>query len=266
MTSIHCQIHPSAIVDPKATIAEDVVVGPYSIIGPNVTLDAGVWVGPHVVIEGHTHIGAGTRIFQFASIGSAPQDLKYRGEASTLTLGSNNIVREYVTLQPGTQGGGMATRIGDRNLFMANSHVGHDSLIGNDNIFANSVALAGHVTITSGVIIGGLAAVHQFVKIGENALLSGGAMVSQDVPPYCIAQGDRATLRGINTIGLQRHKFSPEDISAVKKAYRHMFFTTGKLKEKAENLPTSLLASSAVMHFIEFITSSERGICSSAKQ
>ena len=182
-------IHSTAIVSRSAEIAKDVQVGPYSVIGPNVKIDSGTWVGAHVVVEGHTTIGKNNRLFQFASVGSAPQDLKYKGEPTLLIIGNSNIIREYVTIQPGTIQANGKTVVGDGNLFMASSHVGHDSIVGNGNVFANNVALAGHVTIQNKVIIGGMVGIHQFCTIGDHAMLSGGSMVVKDIPPYCIAQG-----------------------------------------------------------------------------
>lgn len=254
------EIHPTAIVDAKAELGSGVSVGPYSIIGPEVVIGENTKVGPHVVIEGKTTIGRGCEIFQFSSIGAKPQDLKYRGEPSTLTIGDKNLIREFVTLQPGTAGGRMTTTIGDGNLFMANSHVGHDSLVGNGNILANSVGLAGHVTLHNNVIIGGLAGIHQFVRVGSHAFISAGSMVGQDIPPYCFGQGDRCHLRGINLVGLQRAQFSDEEISAIKKVYRHLFGSAGSAVQRIASLPESLASFPAVQRMVQFISESERGV------
>ncbi len=260
-----CDIHETAIVDPAAELGAEVQIGPYSIIGPHVKLGDRCWVGPHAVVEGRTTIGAESKVFQFASVGAKPQDLKFNDEPSTLVIGQKNIIREFVTLQPGTEHGHMTTVIGDGNLFMANSHVGHDCRVGNYNVFANSVALAGHVTIDNNVILGGIVGIHQFVRIGSFVMLSGGSMVGHDIPPYCIGQGDRCFLRGVNTIGLQRAGFTDEEISAVKKTYRLLFSSVGGLAEKIAGLPEELRSMDKIAHMLEFIKNSERGVCSPAR-
>ncbi len=259
-------IHSTAVVASGAQIAENVQIGPYSVIGANVKIGAGTWVGPHVVVEGHTTIGENNRLFQFASIGSAPQDLKYKGEPTLLIIGDSNIIREYVTLQPGTIQANGKTVIGNGNLFMASSHVGHDCVVGNGNVFANNVAVAGHVTIQDKVIIGGMAGIHQFCTIGNHAMLSGGSMVVKDVPPYCIAQGDRANLRGLNTLGLQRAGFEKEQIFNIKKAYRSLFMAKGKMSERINSIPSEIAIQPYISTMIEFIKSSQRGICSVEKE
>ena len=253
-------IHSTAIIDSTVELSADVSVGPYSIISGNVKIGRGTKVGPHVVIEGNTTIGEECEIFQFASIGAKPQDLKFQGEPSTLVIGSGNKIREYVTLQPGTKGGIMTTEIGDNNLFMANSHVGHDCRIGNRNIFANSVALAGHVTVFDGAIVGGLAGIHQFVRVGSYSFLSAGSKVGQDIPPYCFGQGDRCYLRGVNVVGLQRNGFSPEEVTAIKKSYRLLFGSVGGLEEKINGLPSELSDQKVIQDMIDFIKDSERGV------
>lgn len=257
-------IHPTAIVDNKAEIASDVTIGAYSIIGPNVKIASGTKVGPHVVIEGHTSIGEKCNIFQFASLGAAPQDLKFKGEPSTLIIGKNNTIREFVTLQPGTASGTMSTEIGNNNLFMANSHVAHDCRVGNNNVFANSVALAGHVTIHNNAILGGMAGIHQFARVGSLVMISAGSMVAQDVPPYCMIQGDRACIRGLNLIGLQRSGMTEEEIIAIKKTYRHLFSTVGKLKEKIQSLSSEIASNPKIKHMTDFILESKRGVCNPA--
>lgn len=254
------QIHSSAVVAPGAVIGEGCTVGPYTIIGPHVRLGSGNRIGPHVVLDGHTILGDENVVFQFASVGAPPQDLKYRGEPSTLTLGSRNIIREFVTLQPGTSGGGMRTVIGDDNLFMANCHVGHDSFIGNRNVFANSAAIAGHVTIRDKVTIGGLSGIHQFVVIGDQAIVGGGAMVAKDIPPYTMAQGDRARLIGLNKIGLERHGTTAEEIGRLKKLYREVFFGEGSLHERVQTLLERNLDFPPGRSFLEFIATSKRGV------
>lgn len=262
-------IHPTAIVDPSATIGEGTTVGAYSIIGPHVVLGRHNTVGPHVVIEGHTRIGDGNTIFQFASVGSAPQDLKYRGEPSELIIGNKNIIRECATLQPGTTGGGMLTKIGDQNLFMANTHVGHDTFVGSRCVFANSAALAGHVIVGDGVIVGGLSGIHQFVRLGDVAMIGAGAMVSQDVPPYFMAQGDRAKIHGLNRVGLERNGGTREDLAAIRALYRGIFpprsgGATGRktFKERLAAAKAEVGGNARAAQVIEFLETSERGICS----
>lgn len=253
-------IHPTAIVSDGAKIGDGSSIGAYSIIGPRVVLGKGNKIGPHVVIEGNTVIGDENTIFQFASVGAEPQDLKYKGEDSLLEIGSHNKIREFVTLQPGTSGGGMLTKIGDSNLFMANCHVGHDAIIANNNVFANSAAIAGHVTIGSGVTLGGLSGVHQFVKLGDFCLLGAGSMITKDIPPFCIAQGDRAHLFGINKVALSRKGYSSDDVLKIRKIYREIFFDEGNLTSKAEAAKTKYAGFELGQQFIEFISQSERGV------
>lgn len=253
-------IHPTAIISDGAKIHESVVIGPYSCIGPNVSIGSNTKIHSHVVIDGITSIGDYNEIFSFACIGTTPQDLKFSGEQSTLSIGDRNKIREYVTIQPGTKHGLMRTKVGSNNLFMANSHVGHDCTVGSNNVFANSVGLAGHVTVEDGVIMGGMSGVHQFSRLGSLSFISGGSMVGLDIPPYTFAQGDRCSIRGLNLVGLQRAGFTPEDISAVKKAYKHLFSTVGHLKEKVENLPEDISLNSRVKHMLSFLASTERGI------
>lgn len=260
------EIHPTAIVDRAAQLGADVQVGPYSIVGPHVKIGDRCIIKAHVVVEGHTTLGPDCRVYQFASIGADPQDLKFQGEPSTLILGERNTVREYVTLHPGTKHGKMTTVIGNNNLFMGCAHVGHDCVVGDNNVFANSASLAGHVTIMNNVILGGLVGVHQFTRIGDNVMLSAGSMVGADVPPFCIAQGDRAHLRGLNVIGLQRAGYSDSEIRNLKRAYRHLFGTVGNSVLRIETLPEDVECDRLVSRVIEFLrTSSDRGICQPAK-
>lgn len=254
-------IHPSAIVAPGAELESGVEIGPYAVIGPRVRIGKNTWVGPHVVIDGHTTLGSENRIFQFASVGAIPQDKKYRGEDSRLIIGNRNTIREFATLNPGTTGGGMVTRVGDDNLFMVYSHVAHDCLIGSQVILANSAALGGHVTLEDYVTIAALAAVHQFARIGESAYIGAGSMVSLDVPPYCLASGDRAHLYGLNVIGLKRRGLQPPQLAALKKAYR-TFFTEGfPLKDALARVHQERPSFPEVAHLAEFIACSQRGIC-----
>ncbi len=254
-------VHPTALISDGAEIGAGTKIGPYSIIGPKVRIGKTNTVASHVVIEGNTTFGDGNTIFQFASIGSVPQDLKYNGEDSRIEIGNNNIIREYVTIQPGTKGGGMLTRLGDSNLFMANSHVGHDCIIGNRNIVANSVGLSGHVTLEDGVIIGGLSGIHQFVRLGAYSFLGGGTMATQDIPPYCMAQGDRAKLSGLNKVGLERNGFSEDEILTLRKIYRAIFMKSGILKDKLASIEQEYSQVKGVKDFLAFIKSSERGVC-----
>lgn len=245
-------IHPTAIIEEGATIAPDVAIGPYCVIGANVTLESGVTLKPHVVIEGHTHVGEGTTIYPFASIGSAPQDLKYAGENSTLTIGKNNTIREHVTINPGTESGGMKTVIGDNNLFMMASHVAHDCIIGSNVIMANNATLGGHVEVGDHAIIGGLAAVHQFVRIGTHAIIGGMSGVESDVIPYGRVKGDRAWLAGLNLIGLERRGFSKDEIRNLQKAFKQLFGDEGTMEERIEAVSSGFDSDATVAAIIAF--------------
>ncbi|HEY4485960.1 MAG TPA: acyl-ACP--UDP-N-acetylglucosamine O-acyltransferase, partial [Nitrospiria bacterium] len=214
------EIHSTAVVHPGAHLAEGVTVGPYSIIGENVKIGRGTRVASHAVIEGWTEIGEGCRIFQFASIGADPQDLKFRGEKSALIIGRNNTIREFVTIHRGTGPGGGVTRIGDDNLLMAYVHVAHDCGVGNHVVLANAATLAGHITVQDHAIVGGLSGLHQFVRIGRHAIIGGCSAVPQDIPPFVSAVGNRAKLYGLNTVGLKRGGFGEERIAAIKSAYK----------------------------------------------
>jgi UDP-N-acetylglucosamine acyltransferase len=260
-TKSHCaKIHPTAVIAPDAVIGEGTSIGPFSVVGAGVIIGKNNKIGSHTVIEGRTTIGDENQIFQFASVGAEPQDLKYSGEESVLKIGDKNIVREYVTLQPGTSGGGMETVIGDANLFMACSHVGHDSIVGNHNIFANSAALSGHVTIGNWVTMGGLSGAHQFIRIGDHAFLGGGTMVSKDVPPYCLAQGDRAYLFGLNVVGMKRRGFDVTDISILRKLYRDLFLGKGKMADRLELLCEEHSNNKAASFLLDFVKASDRGV------
>lgn len=254
------QVHPTAVVHPDAQIHETVEIGPYSVIGPKVKIGPGSHVGPHVVIEGRTTLGARNRVFQFSSLGAAPQDLKYGGEDTELIIGDENQIREFTTLHIGTAGGGGVTRIGNRNLFMANSHVAHDCVVGNGCILANSAALGGHVMVEDHVIFSGLTAVHQFTRIGKHAFVAGGAMVVMDVPPYCMAQGDRAELVGLNTVGLERHGFTEAQIGRIKEAYKILFRSKLQMAEALARLKAEFSGQPEIDHLVEFISQSKRGL------
>jgi UDP-N-acetylglucosamine acyltransferase len=254
------RIHSSAIVDPKAEIADEVEIGPYSIVDARVSIGRGTVVGPHVVIKGLTEIGERNRIFQFASIGEVNQDLKYRGEETRLKIGSGNTIREYVTMQVGTVTGRSETTIGDRNLFMVYSHVAHDCEIGNDCILANCATLAGHIRIDDGAIIGGLAGIHQFCRVGTMAIVGGCSKIVQDVPPYMMADGHPAKVRGVNLEGLRRKEFSREAIKEIKAVYKILYNSRMNTAQALLRLKEEYPSSSCVGAVIEFIEASRRGI------
>jgi UDP-N-acetylglucosamine acyltransferase len=255
-------IHPTAIVEAGARIGNDVTIGPYSCIGPNVELGEGVTIMAHVVVGGRTTIGPRTRIFPFASIGLQPQDLKYHGETSVLRIGADNTIREHVTMNPGTEGGGMVTSVGDRCLFMVGAHVAHDCKVGNNVIMANNATLAGHVEIGDHAVLGGLSAVHQFVRIGQHAMVGGMSGVEQDVIPYGSVMGDRARLAGLNVVGLKRRNFSRDEIHALRSAYRMIFAAEGTLAERIADAASMFKDAPPVMDIVAFIRAdSSRAIC-----
>ena len=247
------EIHPTAIIDSHATIGDNVSIGPYCVVGAKVELDTGVKLHSHVVIDGRTKVGEETQIFPFASIGLRPQDLKYQGEESALIIGRRNSIREYVTMNPGTQDGGMKTLVGDDCLFMAGTHVAHDCIVGNNVILANNATLAGHVEVGDFAIIGGLAAVHQFARIGRHASIGGMSGVENNVIPYGSVVGDRARLAGLNIIGLKRREFSKEQISNLRTAYRMLFAEEGTLAERIEDVAVMFADHAAVMEIISFM-------------
>jgi UDP-N-acetylglucosamine acyltransferase len=255
------RIHQTALIDRQAEIDSEVEIGPYSVIGAGVRIGQQTRVASHVVIEGRTSVGKGNTIYQFATIGSRPQDLKYRGEASELIIGNHNTIREYVSLNPGTAGGGMVTRVGDHNLLMMHCHIAHDCLIGSHNIIANGATLGGHVVVEDHVIVGGLVGIHQFARIGSGAILGAGSMVSKDVPPFCNATGDRARLRGLNLEGLKRRGFTTTAIDALKKAYRIIFQSKLKTKDALEKVRRELSPTAEIDILLAFIAQSQRGIC-----
>lgn len=248
------QIHPTAVIEPGAEIAPGARVGPYCHVGAKVVLAGDVELISHVVVAGRTSIGEATRIFPFASIGHQPQDLKYKGEESRLVIGRRNIIREYVTMNPGTTGGGMVTRVGDDSLFMAGVHVAHDCIIGEHVIMANNATLAGHVVVGDYAFLGGLSAVHQFVRIGQHVMVGGVTGVERDVIPYGSVMGDRARLVGLNMVGLQRRGFSREDVQALRNAYQMLFENgSGTLAERVEAVAARFPAVKPVCDIIEFI-------------
>ena len=253
-------IHARAVVSSEAELAADVTVGPYSIIGPQVRIGPRTVVGPHVVINGPTHIGADNRIHQFASLGDAPQDKKYQGEATLLTIGDRNVFRESCTMNRGTTHDKGETRIGNDNLFMAYSHVAHDCVIGDNTVFANCASLGGHVEVGDWVIVGGLSAVHQFVKIGAHAFLGGGSILSRDVPPYVMVAGNPAVPHTVNSEGLKRRGFSEEQIRNIREAYRILYRSELKLSEAVARLAELAENHAEVLSFVDFIRGSTRSL------
>jgi UDP-N-acetylglucosamine acyltransferase len=256
-------IHPTAIIHPSTQIAKNVEIGPYAVIGEDTILHPRVRVGPHAVLE-FAEIGEGSQIHAHAFVGTPPQDLKYRGERTKVVLGPGCVVRECVTLHRGTAATGV-TRIGARCLFMAYAHVAHDCVIGTEVIIANSVAIAGHVEVGDGAILGGLTGIHQFVRVGKLAMIGAGAMVPLDIPPFTMAWGDRARLSGLNLVGLRRRGYSSEEISALKKAYHDAFRSGVRLQEYLERTKGADLLP-PVREFVDFLAHSQRGICRPARK
>jgi len=254
-------IHPTAIISPDAKIAGDVEIGPYSIIGPSVTIGKGTKIGPHVVIESHTDIGENCHILQFASIGAAPQDLKFRGEETRVIIGNYNTIREFVTIHRATVADIGVTIMGDYNLIMAYSHIAHNCKLGDHVIMVNAANLAGHIHVEDYAIIGGLTGVHQFVRIGAHCIIGGASAVAMDIPPFVKAAGNKAKLYGLNTIGLRRRGFNEENIKALKEAYRIVFRSSLLLKTAIARVKSEVADVPEVRHFLEFIESSPRGIC-----
>ncbi|NDE89947.1 MAG: acyl-ACP--UDP-N-acetylglucosamine O-acyltransferase [Alphaproteobacteria bacterium] len=255
-------IHPTAIVNPAAVLGDGVSIGPYCIIGGEVKLGANVKLHSHVVIDGNTSIGEGTEIFPFASIGTAPQDLKFKGEPSRLEIGARNSIREHVTINPGTQGGGLLTKIGDDCLIMIGAHVAHDCQIGNNVILVNNATLAGHVHVGDHAIIGGNSALHQFVRIGAHAMIGGMSGVENDVIPYGTVMGERAHLAGLNLVGLERRGFKKDQINELRNAYRMLFAPEGTFSERLEGVSEQYASSAVVKDIVGFIrTKSSRPIC-----
>jgi len=256
------EIHPAAIIENGAEIDASVKIGPYCCIGAGVTIESGVQLHSHVVVSGKTRIGKDTTIFPFASIGHQPQDLKYQGEPSALEIGCNNIIREHVTMNPGTVGGGMLTKVGDNCLFMVGAHVAHDCMIGDNVIMVNNATLGGHVEIGNWAILGGLSAVHQFVRIGRHAMVGGMSGVENDVIPYGSVFGNRAHMSGLNLVGLKRRNFSREDIHDLRRAYRLIFSPEGTFVERLADVAELFSTVEPVMEIVQFIgAESSRSIC-----
>jgi UDP-N-acetylglucosamine acyltransferase len=251
------QIHQTAVIEKGAGLGAGVKVGPYCVIGGNVRLGNGVELKSHVVIDGYTTVGDETVVFPFASLGHAPQDLKYSGEKSELLIGKRNKIREHVTMNPGTAGDKMKTVVGDNCLFMMASHVAHDCVIGNNVILANNATLAGHVEVGDFSIIGGLAAVHQFVRIGPFAMIGGMSGVEYDVIPFGLVKGERAHLAGLNYIGLERRGFTKDQVQALMKAFKQLFEGEGTLSERTDKVADDYKSEQAVMRMIDFIRAKE---------
>ena len=255
-------IHATAVVDPSAKLGTNVEIGPFCVIGPDVELGDGVVVHSHAVITGRTTLGPECKVFPFASIGQAPQDVKFHGEPSTLTIGAKTIIREHATLNPGTEGGHMSTKVGSNCLLMIGAHVAHDCEVGNSVTLVNGATLGGHVTIGDGAIIGGLSAVHQFVRIGAYAFIGGMSGITADVIPFGMAIGNRANLCGLNIVGLKRKRFPRDQIHELRQAYRMLFSTEGTLKERLEDVESMFSTNPLTKQVIEFIkTQSDRQFC-----
>jgi len=254
------RIHPTALVDPTAELAPDVDVGAYSIVGPGATLGPGTVVGPHVVVAARTRIGARNRIFQFASIGEIPQDRKYGGEPTTTTIGDDNVFREFVTIHAGTAQDRGDTAIGNGNLFLAYTHVAHDCVVGNWTVFSNNAQIAGHVHIADWVVLGAYSGVHQFGRVGVHAMLAAAAIVLQDVPPFVTASGYPAKPHGTNNEGLRRRGFTPDDILAVRRAYKTLYREGRTLEEARAALAQAAEATPVLAPLVEFLAERGRGI------
>jgi len=253
-------IDARAVVSPEARLGADVEVGPFTVIGPGVEIGPRTIIGPHAVINGPTTLGADNRVFQFASIGDAPQDKKYRGEPTRLVIGERNVFREFCTVNRGTTHDRGVTSIGDDNLFMPCAHVAHDCAVGSHTVFANSAVLGGHVEVGDWVILGGLSAVHQFSKVGAHAFIAGGAMVRQDVPPYVMVQGDPAEPYAVNSEGLKRRGFTEDQIRAIREAYRILYRSDLKLAEARARLAPIAAERPEIKAFADFIQASTRSI------
>ncbi len=254
-------IHPTAVIDPDAKIDPDVEIGPFSVVAADVRVHSGTVVGPHVTIEQYTTIGKDCRIFQYAAIGAVPQDLKFAGEKSSVRIGSGTTIREFATIHRGTEDGGGVTEVGEENLLMAYTHVAHDCVTGRRVILANAASLAGHIRVDDSAILGAFVAVHQFVRIGKHAFVGAVSGVSKDIPPYVLASGSpRATLHGLNLVGLKRHGFGQEKILSLKRAYRILFRLGLTLNEGIERVRAEVEHTPEVIGLLEFIRTSERGI------
>jgi len=258
------QIHKTAIVDKTAVLADTVVVGPYCLIGPEVNIDSGTVLGPYCIVHRWTTVGKNNNFTGWASVGADPQDLKYKGEKTYFVLGDNNIIREYVTLNRAT-GEGSQTSVGNSNLFMAFSHVGHNCVVGNKNVIANSVPLAGHVTVEDNTVLGGNSAVHQFCRVGKLSIAGGCSKVVQDMPPFSMCDGNPAKVWGLNKIGLQRAGITTEAQGLLKKAFNILFHKGLSIPHALQGIEKELPQTAEIKYLIDFIRASERGICRSLK-
>ena len=254
------QIHPTAIIDPNAEIDSNVTIGPYAIVKSDVYIGSGTQIGPYTTIDQYVNIGPDCKIFQYASIGAAPQDLKFHGEKSYLKIGRGSVIREFVTMNRGTELGGGITEVGEDNYLMAYTHIAHDCKTGRKVILANNATLAGHIEVGDNVTIGGLVAIHQFVKIGDFAYIGGKSAIVKDIPPYVIAAGDRASLHGLNNVGLKRQKFPKSTRLALKKAYRIVFRIGLTVKQASERVKAEVEQIPEVVNFMNFIEKSNRGV------
>jgi UDP-N-acetylglucosamine acyltransferase len=253
-------IHPTAIVDPRAKLGANVSVGPYTVIDGDVEIGEGTTIGSHNVITGHTRIGRENRIFHFTAIGEANQDKKYRGEPTRTEIGDGNTIREFCTIHRGTVQDEGVTRIGDNNWFMAYTHVAHDCRVGNETVFANNASLAGHAHVGDWAILGGMSGVHQFVRVGEHVMVGAGSIVTQDVPPFVLVDGNPCAPRGINSIGLKRRGFDDASISAIKQAYKTLYRSKLGLAEAKAELAKQAAGADVLRRFVEFLDRSERGL------
>jgi UDP-N-acetylglucosamine acyltransferase len=253
-------IDPRAIIAPDALLGEGVQVGPYTVIGAGVRIGAGSWIGPHAVINGPTTLGCENKVFQFASIGDAPQDRKYRGEPTRLEVGDRNVFREFCSINRGTAGGRGVTKIGDENLFMAYSHVAHDCIVGSQCVMSNCTALAGHVELGDWVILSGYSGVHQFCKVGAHSFLANNAAVTRDVPPYLLVAGMPAEPRGVNSEGLKRRGFGTRQITNIRNAYRLLYRSGLKLADATEQLQALAADQPELLPFVQFLAASDRSI------
>lgn len=254
------EIHPTALVDPAAVLGSGVTVGPYSIIEGPVTIGDETHLGPHVIVRPYTSIGRRCRIFQFAVVGEIPQDLKFQGEETRTIIGDDNTIREFATIHRGTAGGGGVTQIGNGNLLMAYTHVAHDCRLGNQIIMSNAATLAGHITVDDYAILGGLSAIHQFCRIGAYAFIGGASAVARDVPPFCMAVGNRARIVGLNLVGLKRHGFSLASLDILKTAFEVLFTSELTLKEAMAQVRQRFPEDPAILKLLQFLETSERGL------
>jgi len=252
------RIHETALVDPAAQLADDVEVGPFSIVGPGVTIEAGSWIGPHVVITGRTRIGAGNRIFQFASIGEEPQDKKYAGEDTELIIGDNNTIRELCTFSRGTAQGGGKTIIGNNNWIMACVHIAHDCVLGDNIIMANNASLAGHVTVGDWAILSGYSLIHQFCSVGEHSFTSFASHVNQSIPPFVTVSGEKARAKGVNSEGLKRRGYTPEQIQQVRRAYKLLYRSGLSLEEAKAQLQEMAEEHDEIRPLLAFLDTSQK--------